>query len=64
MSDSSWTEEYLTLVRDCEQRESRLTDWERGFLDSIRAQLENELPLSVRQSETLDRIWERVTAKG
>ena len=32
-------EEYLQLVDDCEARESRLTDWERGFVASIRERL-------------------------
>ncbi|MCG3177642.1 MAG: hypothetical protein MOGMAGMI_02616 [Candidatus Omnitrophica bacterium] len=59
-----WTQEYLTMVEDCEKRDSRLTDWERGFLDSISKRLENEQGLSERQIETLENIWERVTAKG
>ena len=59
-----WTAEYLTLVEDCEKRESRLTEWETRFIDSIRRQLEEERALSPKQSETLDNIWERVTAKG
>lgn len=59
-----WTDEYLTLVEDCEARESRLTEWEASFLDSIRRQLESERALSEKQTETLDKIWERVTAKG
>jgi hypothetical protein len=60
----SWASEYLKLVDDCEKRESRLTEWEAGFIDSIRSQLEREKPLSQKQTETLDRIWERVTANG
>lgn len=59
-----WTDEYFTLVEDCEKRESRLTEWEAPFLDYIRRQLEDERALSPKQSETLDKIWERVTAKG
>ena len=59
-----WTQEYLTMVEDCEKRDSRLTDWERGFLDSISKRLEDEQGLSERQIETLENIWERVTAKG
>lgn len=59
-----WTQEYLTMVEDCEKRDSWLTDWERGFLDSISKRLEDEQGLSERQIETLENIWERVTAKG
>lgn len=29
---TSWADEYLTMLDDCEKREERLTDWERGFL--------------------------------
>lgn len=59
-----WTQEYLTMVEDCEKRDSWLTDWERGFIDSISKRLEDEQGLSERQIETLENIWERVTAKG
>lgn len=61
---ATWVDGYLTLVDDCEKRESRLTEWESGFLDSIRHRLENEQPLSAKQIETLDKIWERVTARA
>lgn len=54
-------DEHLQMVEDCENRESKLTDWERTFIDSIRAQLEADRPLSGKQRETLDSIWERVT---
>lgn len=57
-------EEHLQLVIDCENRESRLSDWERGFLDSIKFRLDSGSSLSARQSETLEGIWDRVTAKG
>lgn len=59
--DNSWTSEYLRMLEDCEKRESRLTDWERGFVDSIRNQLERERPLSAKQIQALDGIWERAT---
>lgn len=61
---SDWTGEYLTLVEDCESRESHLTEWEASFLDSLRKQLENDRRPSVKQIETLDSIWEKATAKG
>jgi hypothetical protein len=60
----TWADEYLTMIDDCEKRESRLTEWETGFIDSIRNRLERELPLSAKQTETLDKIWERATARG
>jgi len=52
------------MVEDCEKRESRLTEWEAGFIDSIRHQLEAERPLSEKQAEALDKIWEQATARG
>ena len=61
---TSWIDEYLELIEDCENRESRMTDWERGFVSSIRSRLENLLPLTGKQIETLSNVWERVTARG
>ncbi len=57
----SYSGEYSKMVEDCEARESRLTDWERRFISSIGEQLENERPLSEKQVESLERIWDRVT---
>lgn len=54
-------EEHQQMVQDCENRESKLTDWERGFIDSIGTQLANGHTLSQKQAEQLDEIWERVT---
>jgi len=59
-----WTSEYIRLIDDCEKRESRLTEWEREFLDSVRTRIEGGTPLTPKQSETLDSIWERVTSRG
>jgi len=61
---ASWADEYFTMLDDCEKRESRLTDWERGFVDSLRSQLERDCRPSAKQIETLDNIFERATACG
>lgn len=61
---STWADEYLTLLSDCEQRESRLTDWERHFVDSLRRQIEQDRRPNTKQIDTLDGIWERATAHG
>jgi len=62
---SDWQEEYLQLVRDCEMREERLSDWERGFIDSIRHRLEGSATmLTPKQIETLENVWERATKRG
>jgi hypothetical protein len=54
-------DEHQQMVKDCENRESKLTDWERGFIDSISKQLADGRRLSEKQAERLDEIWERVT---
>lgn len=59
-----WADEYVTMLDDCETREERLTDWERGFVDSLRKQIEEGRRPSAKQSETLDSVWEKATARG
>ena len=61
---STWADEYLVLIDDCEKREERLSDWERGFIDSLRRQIENGRRPSPKQIESLDAAWERATARG
>ncbi len=61
---AEWADEYYELLDDCEKRESRLSDWERGFVESMRSQLDNGRRPSLKQIETLDTIWERATARG
>lgn len=39
---ASWKDEYQTQIDDCEKRESMLTDWERGFIDSLSKQLDRD----------------------
>lgn len=58
------TDEHAQLLEDCEAREDRLNDWERNFLDSISRQLAGGKRLTPIQAETLDRLWERATARG
>lgn len=57
-------DENMQLITDCVARESRLTDWDRNFLDSIQFQLEEGRSLTGRQVGVLHKIWERVTEKG
>lgn len=61
---TTWADEYITLLDDCEKREGRLTDWERGFVDSLRTQIEQGRRPSTKQIDTLDNIWERATKRG
>jgi hypothetical protein len=52
------------MLEDCEKREDRLNDWERGFVDSLRRQIEDGRRPTPKQIEALDRAWERATARG
>lgn len=61
---ATWADEYLTLLDDCESREDRLTDWERGFVDSLRRQIEAGNRRMEKQAETLDAVWKKATARG
>lgn len=54
----------LQLIEDCEARESRLSDWDRSFIDSIKRQLEAGRTLSEKQLAKLGEAWERVTSRG
>lgn len=58
---STTHEDHQQMVQDCENRESKLTDWERTFIDYISAQLADGRRLSEKQAERLDEIWERLT---
>lgn len=56
--------EHAQMIEDCEARESRLSDWERQFIDSIGEQISAGRSLSPKQAEILDRIWDKATTKG
>lgn len=60
----TWSDEYMTMLNDCETRSERLTDWELGFVDSLQRQITNGRRPSDKQVETLDNIWERATKRG
>ena len=48
------------MLEDCEKRESKLNEWERGFIQSL-SEMDSFSNLSAKQYETLEEIWERVT---
>lgn len=58
----NWYDEYVTLLEDCEKRSAKLTDWECQFVDSLQRQITSGRRPTGKQSETLDKIWERATA--
>lgn len=53
--------EQSQMVEDCEKRESKLTDWERDFIDSLAARLCRGNGITNKQAERLIKIWDRVT---
>jgi len=59
MSES--TDEHATMVSDCITRESRLSDRDRSFIDSIGKYLADGRTLTPRQTDTLSKIWEAAT---
>lgn len=61
---SKINEDHLQMVKDCEDRESLLDEWETGFISSIRDRLENGKSLTDTQEEKLDKIWDKVTQNG
>lgn len=61
---STWADEYVTMLDDCEKRSERLTDWECGFVDSLQRQLAEGRRPTPKQIETLDSVWEKATARG
>lgn len=52
--------EHEQMIADCEKRESKLTDRERTFIDSIAKQIEDRA-LTPKQVQWLEDIWERIT---
>ena len=54
-------DEHVKMIEDCEKRESKLSEWEQSFIDSLSTQIGRGRSLSNKQVETLARIWERVT---
>lgn len=57
-------DDHIQLIEDCEARESRLSDWDRTFIDSIKRQLAAGRTLTTKQADKLSEIWERATARG
>ena len=52
------------MIDDIEDRESRVNDWEREFISSIKSRLDDDMNLTTRQEEILERIWNKVTQRG
>jgi hypothetical protein len=55
-------EDISLMLADCEQRESKLSDWERQFIDDIGTKVSKNQGLTQGQDAKLTEIWERITA--
>ena len=53
--------EHLQLIEDCENREMKMSEWERDFISSIRSWLESGKSLTPKQEARLNEIWDKVT---
>jgi len=47
-----------------QKRESKLSDWDIDFINSLSKQLDNGRVFSQKQIEKLEQIWERATKNG
>jgi hypothetical protein len=59
--DASGPGDWPQMIKDCQQRESKLSDWERTFIDSVEDRLAKGQGLTPNQVARLDEIWEKVT---
>jgi predicted DNA binding protein len=59
----STLKDQLDLVEACEDYAHRFNDWESDFIDSVKSRLlDFDRPLTDRQMEILEEIYERVTS--
>lgn len=54
-------EENVQMIKDCEDRESKLTNWELGFIAGISQRVADGRALTDQQAATLNEIWDRIT---
>lgn len=57
----SAADEIAAMLDDVEKRESKLNDWERGFIDSVQTKLGRGRSLTEKEDAKLTEIWERIT---
>lgn len=58
MSDD---DDYAQLVEDCNNRDTKMTDWEQRFISDMDRRLQQGDVLTERQREKIVEIWERIT---
>jgi hypothetical protein len=52
-----YSEEISQMIEDCEKRQSKLSEWEQDFIQSI----SEKDSLTEKQIGILEKIWEKVT---
>lgn len=62
-SDSEKVCLQYSMVDDCQARIAIMNDWEESFINSIKHHLDMGRVLTVKQSDKLENIWDRVTEK-
>ena len=50
-----------SMIEDCMRRESKLSNWEREFIQSIDEWFRENESLTERQEEILTKIWDKLT---
>lgn len=55
-------DEYAQMIEDCQKRESKLSEWEANFIDSLAKQIGDGKALTDKQMAALERTWDRVTS--
>lgn len=56
--------EISEMIQDCLDLDEHLSEWEADFMFSLDEQMSNRDWISEKQYNTLEKIWNRVTARG
>lgn len=56
--------EIIRMIDDCENRESRLIDWERDFISAMADWSDKGRSFTPKQADLIEMIWENATANG
>jgi hypothetical protein len=60
MEQHELTDKAIDYILSQLEHESRLTDWEKSFIESISDQWVSRRSLSEKQKDILGRIWDKV----
>ena len=57
-------QEQIPMIEDCENRDTKMNDWQCGFIDSISIKMADGKGLTVNEINKLNETWEMVTENG